>query len=151
MKPFVKTLAATLLAASTAGIATVQASSHGGADADEVVQTRKDIMAGIGGDMAVLVGVVKGELVLSEKVIKRTLRGMHYLGHASKDAFREQVSGSNVKTTATADVWAQWDKFEGGLEKMNRRIAAAREAVGSDAFGPAMKDVGETCKNCHDK
>ena len=57
-------------------------------------------------------------------------------------------------TTAKADIWANWDDFQGKARDFEREAKAlAAVAKGNDEAKDKeqFKKVAETCKSCHEK
>ncbi len=59
-------------------------------------------------------------------------------------------SASDPKTAADPKVWQDKADFNKHLAALGAAAAAAAKAKDTDAFKPAFKAVGETCKACHD-
>ncbi|MBF0446870.1 MAG: cytochrome c [Magnetococcales bacterium] len=138
------------------GVDAVQASSHGEdhSSADSKVEEREMLMEGIGGSMGALGCYVKGQCdELKPKIAKRLAMGIAAMAQPSVEAFRTPTPMSKVKTTATPDIWKNWDKFEDGLMMMGDRAKELAKAIkGGDkvAVKAAMGELGKTCKGCHD-
>ena len=59
-------------------------------------------------------------------------------------------SGTDAKTLAAAKIWEDNADF---TKRMNELVSLATEAGNAatfEAYGPAFKKVGATCKSCHD-
>jgi len=132
------------LAAVFAGIATAAVAS----EAD--VKFRKANMEVIGGHMHSIVPIVKGE-VPHKAQLKAHALGIVAAGKMAPAAFKAEAMEG--ETTATKDIWANWDKFEGGMNTMTERAQALADAADTDdmaAIGAAVQELGKTCKGCHD-
>ncbi|SOD89625.1 c-type cytochrome [Caenispirillum bisanense] len=143
---FAALAAAAAVFAATA-VAPVAASAN-----EAAVKYRQNNMKAVGAYMQNTVAVLKGEVPYAEQLEANAL-GLAAAAKLSPAAFKTDTSGSDVKTTAKADIWQNWEKFEGGLTMMAERSDALVAAVqGGDkaAIGQAVQAVGETCKTCHD-
>ncbi len=138
---FVKTAA---LAAALVGVATVATAS----EAD--VKYRMANMEIIGGHMHSIVPIIKGE-VEHKAQLKAHALGIVAAGKMAPAAFKSDSMGAD--TTAKADIWTNWEKFEGGLNAMTERaqeLADAADTGDMAAIGAAVQGLGKTCKGCHD-
>jgi cytochrome c556 len=57
------------------------------------------------------------------------------------------------KTRALPEIWTKQADFEAAMQKFSDaapKLLAAAKAKDVDAVGAAFKEVGGTCKNCHD-
>ncbi|MCA8929287.1 MAG: cytochrome c [Alphaproteobacteria bacterium] len=138
-----RTLIAAALAVCVAGPAL--------ADADAAIKYRQNAMKAIGSQMGSIVAILKGEIDNKAALAKHAA----IMGEATSTAitipaFKTNTDGQgDIKTTATADVWGEWDKFEEGLRKLEQAgkdIAMA----GADASMDNVKALGSACKACHD-
>lgn len=127
------------------------------AQADETsdnatVENRKMLMDGIGGAMGTLGCYMKGECSLPDPVLANLAKGVAYAAGAAPAAFEAKTPDATVKTTATADVWTDWDDFAGRFPELQTAALALANAVGDKgAMGAAMGNLGKSCKGCHDK
>jgi cytochrome c556 len=127
------------------------------AQADEAsdnatVENRKRLMAGIGGAMGTLGCYMKGECTLPDPVVANLAKGIAFSAGAAPAAFEPQTPDASVKTTASADIWTNWDGFEARFPEMKQAALALAEAVGDKgAMGAAMGNLGKSCKGCHDE
>lgn len=137
----VKTVA---LTAALIGAATVVHAS----EAD--VKYRQANMEVIGGHMHSIVPILKGEVAHKDQLAAHA-RGLAEAAKLAPAAFK--VEAMEGKTTAKKDIWANWDKFEGGLNMMGEKataVAAAADSGDMGAVGAAVQELGKTCKGCHD-
>ncbi|SDG75216.1 c-type cytochrome [Roseospirillum parvum] len=145
MKRIVLTAAtAALLAGATPAFA---------ADADAVVEHRKDVMGVAGAGMGAIGCFMKGDCELDGKVLAHLAEAIAFSAEMSIPAFKDPAQGASVKHTSDPAIWENWDKFEGGLKKMAEaadKLAVAAKDADRKAMGPLVKDLGGTCKGCHD-
>lgn len=117
-----------------------------------LVENRKMLMDGIGGAMGTLGCYMKGECTLPDPVLANLAKGIAFSAGAAPAAFEPQTPDATVKTTASADIWANWDDFAGRFPEIKQAALALADAVGDKgAMGAAMGNLGKSCKACHDK
>lgn len=136
-------LAAPLLAATAPAMA---------AEEDALVKFRKNTMGIVGGSMQNIVAQLQGKAAMSDQ-IEAYATILHQASTLTIDAFREQAMGMEERTTATAEVWSDWERFEGGFKKMEEEAAKLVTVAASGnmgAIGGQVQALGQTCKNCHD-
>lgn len=153
-KPFKFLLAAGLVA----GIAISSPSwshSDGPAvgDADNAIKYREGVMHTIGANAGAIAAIMKGDLPHKDTLAEHA-RVLAIAAGWANDAFHQNTHGmGKEKTTATEDVWKDWDKFAGIMDDMEeeaQKIAVAAEAGDMDAVGAGLKPLFKTCKSCHD-
>lgn len=121
-------------------------------EAEAAVKYRQEIMKAIGGHLTPVVMVLKGEVPYAEQMPANAA----LLAETAKLAllpFEQNTAGSGIKTTAKDEIWSEWEKFSGGMKKMEEttaQLAAAAESGDKAAIGEAIQAVGQTCKGCHD-
>lgn len=140
-----------LLATAALGIALTSAPAAFAADADASIKYRKSLMKIVGGSASSIGAILKGEAGQ-----KADLAALTQILAASTDpalvnpAFKMNTDGQGVeKTTATAKVWSDWEKFAAITGKLNEAAKVAA-AAGADVSFAEMKPVFAQCKACHD-
>lgn len=145
---FLKTFA---LAAAVA-VPVLAAGQASAADEDAVVKFRKNNMEIVGGAMHNIVAQLKGEAPVKDQIAAYAAI-MADAAKLSPAAFKDKAMGMEERTTAKEDIWANWDKFEGGLQKFETETAKLAQVAASGdmgAVGAQLQEVGKTCKGCHD-
>lgn len=148
MNKLLTTAAAALLAAGVTAAPAAMAE-----DGEAAVQLRKDTMTVAGGSMAAIGCFMKGECALDGKALVRLSKSVAFAAEQSVAAFKTDTSDSMAETTALPAIWDNWDTFEGGLNAMATAaddLAVAAADADPKAMGPALKELGGTCKDCHD-
>ncbi len=134
-----------LLAGLLATTATVQA-----ADPENYIKYRQAVMKAIGGHMGATGQIVRG------KVPEDAELALHAqaLADLSADLTRLFPEGSDFgETEAKAAIWEDPAKFEQAANTARDATAAFAAAVkggDSDKIAAARKDVGKSCKGCHE-
>lgn len=145
---FIKTFALAAAIAAPA-LAAVPAMA---AEEDALVKFRMNNMKIVGGAMQNIVAQLKGEAPVKDQIAAYATI-MADAARMSAPAFKDKAMGLEVKGTAKAEVWTDWAKFEGGLQKLETESAKlAQVAAAGDmaAIGAQVQEVGKTCKGCHD-
>ncbi len=122
------------------------------AEEDAIVKYRINNMKAVGGAMGNIVAQLKGEAPVKDQIAAYA-RILSQSAALSAPAFKDKALGLEVKSTATADIWTNWDKFEGGmktLETETAKLAEVAEAGNMGAIGAQVQEVGKACKACHD-
>lgn len=139
-----KKLTLTCLAASilfTAGVVM--------ADAGKSIEYRQSVFTVVKWHMDTLGGMAKGELAFDADTALHHATQVNAMSHMAKEGFAEGTEGGDAK----ADIWSNWDKFSGGMDKFQQvsgELVVAAEAGTLEALRPAVGEMGKTCKGCHD-
>lgn len=121
------------------------------ADPDNAIKFRKSVMKAVGGSASALAAAVKGEVEAPGSIASLGAALAAATDPAvTVVAFKQNTDGEGVeKTTATAKVWSDWEKFEKGLNDLNA-AAQAVAAKGGDVTGDDLGALFKNCKACHD-
>lgn len=117
---------------------------------ENYIKYRQAMMDAVGGHMGASTQIVRGKVDLQEDL------QMHAKALAALNAnlVRLFPQGSDFgETKATAAVWDEPDKFQQAADAARDATAAFASAVeGGDAaaIAAAHKDVGKSCKGCHE-
>ena len=120
---------------------------------DANVLYRQKVMATIGALMKGLGCVLKKECALDDSAVAQSARSILFMTELSDTAFKSTTEGAKVKHTAMPEVWSQWNQFKIGLDAMSRAAAGVAEAATSKSkttIHTSIKNLGKTCKSCHD-
>lgn len=118
---------------------------------ENYIKYRQAVMKAIGGHNGAASQIVRG------RVSPEGALAMHAdaLAALTRDIASLFPEGSDFgETAAKPEVWSQWSDFEKAAEEARAAAAAFAETVsGGDAekIAAAFKDVGETCKGCHEQ
>jgi cytochrome c556 len=119
-------------------------------DPESYIKYRQAVMKAIGGHMGASGQIVRG------KVDESAALAMHAdaLASLNADLARLFPEGSDFgETEAKAEIWDNWAEFEKAADAARDATAAFAAAVKSgdaDKIGAARKDVGRSCKGCHE-
>lgn len=124
-------------------------------DPDAMIKYRKGVMSAIGAKTSALVAILKGEVDMKE-ALAANAEGLAVSSNAALviGSFKQNTDGQgNEKTTATAKIWEDWDRFEKAAKDLEvaaldiSKAAAAGELTSFDQLKPALAQ----CGFCHKK
>lgn len=119
------------------------------ADPETVQKYRESVMKAIGGHMGAMVNGLKGPVL--PEYLGLHAKAMTDLAEMAPHIFPEGSGGA--KTEALPAIWEKPDDFKNRMVDFVSAARAMDSAVaGSEmsAIGMALKDLGKTCKACHD-
>ncbi|WP_416896570.1 MAG: c-type cytochrome [Minwuia sp.] len=132
MNKFLISAAAVMFAAGAAW-----AGAHG-----SMSDKRVDAMKSIGGSMKAI-GEGNGDAVQHAQNIKMQFGDM-----------LEKFPEGSMEYRAKANIWTDWSGFEAAMGKSNdaaAKLVTAAEGGDSSEIGNALKNLGGTCKGCHEE
>ena len=119
------------------------------ADGEAEFKYRQGVMRTVGGHMSSLSGILRGQVYLDN--LGFHAKGMADLAKIVPHVFPE---GSGVsKSEALPEIWENPDDFKAAVDKFVEAangISTAANDGDAAGIGPAMKALGQACKNCHD-
>ena len=120
---------------------------------EDAVDYRKGVYRVIAWNFGPMVGMVKQEIPFNAEVFARNAGRMATMAPMAEEGFIPD--SITEESTATADIWQNWDEFKAGLDKLTRETTKLAElaAVGAPMpdLGKQVGAVGQTCKGCHDE
>jgi cytochrome c556 len=123
------------------------AAAHGGVQ-NAAVKARMDAMSGIGADMKILGLMAKGTTPFDADVARATATTIASHAAATPELFEAEESDS--KSEAKPAIWANFDDFSSKAEELEVVALGLPTSIASfDDLGPAMANLGTTCKSCH--
>ncbi len=120
------------------------------AETADIVKHRKAVMEGVGGHFGALMAIQKGVPAGEGEVALHA----QALADLAKLVPATTPEGSlTPKSSAKPEIWKKPDEFKQVLDKYQQASAAmpAAAAKGGADLAAAMKELGGTCKSCHDK
>lgn len=136
-------------AAFAAAVFSFSLSTAQAADKD-VIDYRQNLMKSLGAHAAALGAIAQNKVPYGDNLALHA-DAIAAAAEAAPLAFKEEVAGSE-KGTAGANIWENWDDFEGrfiAIAAAAREVAEAARSGGMAAAGPKMGGLF-TCKSCHD-
>jgi cytochrome c556 len=119
-------------------------------DGTKVIKERQKAMEAVRDSMMALVAIAKKEQPFDAAVVKKNAAEMAKQLEHSKNLFPEGSDQGEVKTWAKSEIWSQPDGFAKSLEQTLAAANAMQEVTDEADFGPALGNIGNGCKMCHD-
>lgn len=119
------------------------------ADADTSIEYRQSVFKVVKWHMDPLGAMARGDSEFNAEAALHHARQVNAMSHMAKEGFGEGTQGGDAK----AEIWANWDQFSGGMGKFQEVSAAlvvAAEEGTLQALRPAVGQMGQTCRACHD-
>jgi cytochrome c556 len=119
---------------------------------EDAIKYRRGVMAAQAWNVGPMAAMVKGEKPYDKAEFAQRATNLAALSKMAMEGFT--VEGSDKgDTKAKPEVFAEMDKFKGGIEKLNTETAKLAQVAAAGDLG-AIKaqfgEVGKTCKGCHD-
>lgn len=124
-------------------------SSTAYADAEAEIKYRQGVMKSVGGHMASMAAILKGKTHFDDLKV-------HASGMASMAAIVPTVfpkGSDDGHTEALESIWTDTEKFQEGIDRFvnaAKEMDQAAAAGDMQAIGPAISNLGKSCKGCHD-
>ncbi len=118
---------------------------------EDAIKYRKSVMTVISWQFKPLGAMVKGERPFDKDVF---IKNAAYLEVLSKMPLEGFVAGSDKgETKAKPEIWAEMEKFKGGMEKLQAetaKLAQVAKTGDMNQIKAQFGETGKTCKACHD-
>lgn len=118
---------------------------------ENVIKYRQAVMKAIGGHMASIAGVVKGEVSYTDHVAIHA-NGINALSKAVTAVFPEGTDNGSHKTAALPKIWEDWAGFEKAaqsLDTASANLASVAASGDKQKIAAAFGDLGKACGGCH--
>jgi len=136
------TLAALVVAAVPVGAA---------GDPADVVKMRQGFLSALGGHTTAIGTLAKGAVDAPEQVQMHADAIAALTEALARDAKAMWPEGSLTdKSKSLPAIWEDWEKFQKAADRVAEAGRAFQEAAAQGKAGPAMRDLGAACKNCHE-
>ena len=141
-------LASVLVAAVALGAVSIARSGPGGSDA---IKARQEVMETIGEAINALAAIAKNEAPFDAGVVKDNAETIAEHLKMAATLFPEGSDKGDVETWAKPEIWADRAGFEKRLQAAQTSAVALQSVTEEAAFRPALGELGNNCKACHDK
>ena len=138
-----------ILTSVVAAALTVGAAQVAMADTDAAIEYRQSVFKVVKWHMDPLGAMAQRNMEFDAEKAQHHARQLAALSHMSKEGFGEGTQGGDAKD----EIWQNWDQFAGGMEKFQEHTAALVAAADEgtlEALRPAVGQLGQTCRTCHD-
>jgi cytochrome c556 len=116
---------------------------------EDAFDYRKAVMTSLRGHIGAASMIARG-LVEDGDIVSHA----HGLANGAKELHKLFPAGSNVgETEALPVIWEKTEEFAAAISKAEEATAAfvtAAESGDKEAIGGAFRDVGMSCRGCHD-
>ncbi len=134
------------LSAFAAILSAGNAAAHNGVQ-NAAVKARMDAMSGTVADMKILGLMAKGTTPFDADVARAATT---ITSHAAATPELFEAEESDPKSEAKPAIWANFDDFSSKAEELEAVALGLSTSIASfDDLGPAMPNLGTTCKSCH--
>ena len=137
-----RVLAAAAVATMTLGVVVAAAST-------DAIKGRQQAMEKTGGAMQKLSGIAKGEAPFDTAVVKENAATIKDQMQQAKTMFPEGSDTGDVETWAKAEIWSDHAAFVKEFEAAEAAAEAMMSVTEESAFRPALGELGNSCKSCH--
>jgi cytochrome c556 len=117
---------------------------------DDVIKQRQEAMKAMGGAMGKLAEIARKEVPFDAEVVKKSAGIIAESLQESTSLYPEGSEKGDVETWAKAEIWSDPDGFKKLLKGAHKAAMAMAEVTDEAAFGPALGQLGNGCKTCHD-
>lgn len=142
-----KLICATTILMLTTGVAV---SSLAETTAEDAADYRIAVMTSLRGHMVAASMIVRG-LVENDGYLVKHAEGLE---NGLREAHRVFPAGSNIGDSAALPaIWEKSEEFAAALKKAEEASAAFTDAAAggdAEAIGGAFRNVGSSCRGCHD-
>jgi cytochrome c556 len=101
--------------------------------------------------MKLLGGMAQGENPFDAAVVKEQAEAMAARFESAKALFPPGTEEGPPETYAKPEIWSDPQGFAAGMDKAAEASRALASVTEQAQLGEAVRAVGDTCKNCHDK
>jgi len=121
------------------------------ADAEKAIKYRRGVFNVMGWNFGSMAAMVKGKIPFDANLFARNAEIVAFMSQLPLEGF---VEGSDEgDTKARSEIWLNMEDFEAKMKKMQKEVSVLAEISKKgnfDASKSQLKEVGVTCKGCHD-
>jgi cytochrome c556 len=115
----------------------------------DVIRERQQAMKDVGEAMQDLAAIVKKEVPFDAGVVQHRAGIIAEALKKAADLFPEGSDRGDVESWARSEIWSDRADFEEKLELGEAAAVALQSVTVESAFPPALGELGNTCKTCH--
>jgi len=122
--------------------------------AAQAAKTRQSVLTVVRWNIVPMAGMVKERIPYDAEQFRRHAARVAYMTTMIPDAFRPDTRGHDLETEALDKIWEEFDEFVRLATAVQEKADALNNVAMGDDFSAvqeAFLDVGQACKNCHDK
>lgn len=117
----------------------------------DAIKARQQAMEGIGGSMKGLGAIAKKQAPFDAAVVKKSAAEIAKGLETARGLFGPGTDKGDVKTYAKPEAFSEAAAFSASLQASHAAAVALQAVTTEAAFGPALQQLGGTCKSCHEK
>jgi cytochrome c556 len=144
----------TLTFAALAAVAGAATAAMDQEQAEKAAEVRQSVLTVIGWNIGPMAGMVKERIPYDAERFRLHAERIAYMSTMLAESFRPDTRGAVLKTEALDGIWEDVDEFERLAAAMREKADALHAASGQGDFETskaAFMELGQSCKNCHDK
>lgn len=135
-----------LLAVAFTALVPVAVLAHVGATG--IVLERMEAMKEIADGLKAISPMAKGEADFDADEVRAVAAMIERHAREMPDLFPE--GSLQHVSEARPEIWDDWDRFVGYARDMEQAASAMAEVEDAEAFAASMREIGATCKSCHE-
>lgn len=123
------------------------------ADPEEIIDYRQGAMQVTKYHFGTIADMLKGKIEYDQAAVEKHADVVQMMSTLVKDEFPEGTDALAGETGALIDIWDKPDEFADKVAEFEKTASELKEAAASGDKGQlaaAVKDVGSSCKACHD-
>jgi len=115
----------------------------------DAIEGRQQAMKDVGAAMQNLAAIAKKEAPFDVGVVRSNAATIAEALKKAADLFPEGSDKGNVETWAQPEIWSDASDFEKKRETAEAAAVALQSVSVESAFPPALGELGNACKACH--
>ncbi|MGM0517349.1 MAG: c-type cytochrome [Pseudomonadota bacterium] len=123
------------------------------ADPEEVIEYRQAVFQVTKNNFGPIADMLKGEIEYDQATVEKNAAVVQMMSTLVGDRFPEGTDAMAGETNALMEIWDEPEAFDDAVAEFETTAKALVEAAnGGDKrqLAAAVKDVGGSCKGCHD-
>ena len=120
----------------------------------KATETRQAVLKVIGWNIGPMAGMVREQIPYDAEQFQLRADRLAFMSTMLVDSFRPDTTDFLVETEALDGIWDDFGEFEQLGDAMQEKAMALNEVAKGgdfDAVKGAFVELGQSCKNCHDK
>lgn len=117
----------------------------------EAIEARHEAMENIGGAMKALGAMARKQAPFDLAAVKKSAGVIALNLQTASKLFPKGSDKGDVETWAKPEIWAEGSTFDKTLEAAHAAAVALQSVPDEAAFRPALGELGNNCKACHDQ
>jgi cytochrome c556 len=131
----------------------LQGAAQAAADPKDVIEYRQAVFQVTKNNFGPIADMLKGKIEYDQATVEKNAAVVQMMSTLVGDLFPEGSDAMAGETNALMEIWDKPEAFDEAVARFETTARALVEAAnGGDKrqLAAAVKDVGGSCKNCHD-